>query len=104
MSDRMLKFFGGVGLVAAMFLRLAGAHAAVVGTPAGRGRTWPATWPSVTKKTITEASREYPVRMGGAVDGTMTRDPVSYGPYVQGWQPNVSVRMENVRRDGRGNP
>ncbi|UCD00156.1 MAG: hypothetical protein JSW66_09795 [Phycisphaerales bacterium] len=34
--------------------------------------------------------------MAGNVDGVMTRMPISYGAYHQGWQPNRFMRLENV--------
>jgi hypothetical protein len=34
--------------------------------------------------------------MGGAIDGAMTRDPVGYWAFDQYWEPNLSVRLENV--------
>jgi hypothetical protein len=45
---------------------------------------------------ITSGSYEYKVKMDGDVDGVMTRMPISYGAYHQGWQPNRFVRLENV--------
>ncbi|MHC4625526.1 MAG: hypothetical protein ACYTDV_00975, partial [Planctomycetota bacterium] len=41
-------------------------------------------------------SHAYSVRMGGNIDGVMTRMPVSYGAYYQGWQPNRFTRIENI--------
>jgi hypothetical protein len=38
----------------------------------------------------------YSIRMGGKIDGAMTRDPVGYWAYDQYWEPNVSVRLENT--------
>lgn len=44
----------------------------------------------------TQDGHEYTVDFQGTVDGAMTRMPISYSPYVQGWQPNLYARMENV--------
>ena len=38
----------------------------------------------------------YTVHMGGSIDGAMTRDPMGYWAYDQYWEPNVSVRLENI--------
>ncbi len=45
---------------------------------------------------ITSSSRTYRVKMAGNVDGVMTRMPISYGAYHQGWQPNRFMRLENI--------
>jgi len=45
---------------------------------------------------ITSGSHEYKIEMAGEVDGVMTRMPISYGAYYQGWQPNRFMRLENV--------
>jgi len=45
---------------------------------------------------ITSAGQAYSVRMGGKVDGEMTRDPLGYWGYDQYWEPNLYVRLENV--------
>ncbi|MBW7997881.1 MAG: cadherin repeat domain-containing protein [Candidatus Glassbacteria bacterium] len=38
----------------------------------------------------------YSIRMGGKIDGEMTRDPVGYWAYDQYWEPNVLVRIANT--------
>lgn len=38
----------------------------------------------------------YRIAMGGTVDGEMTRSPVGYQAYTQGFEPNVCVTLENV--------
>ena len=44
-----------------------------------------------------ESSRSsYSIKMNGSIDGEMTRDPMGYWAYDQFWEPNVSVRMENL--------
>ena len=45
---------------------------------------------------ITSGSHTYRVKMAGKIDGVMTRMPISYGAYYQGWQPNRFMRLENI--------
>jgi len=45
---------------------------------------------------ITTNSRVYTIPFKGYVDGVMTRMPISYGAYKQGWQPNLYCRIENI--------
>ncbi len=45
---------------------------------------------------IGSGKHAYTVRMGGNIDGEMTRDPVGYWAFDQFWEPNLSVRLENV--------
>jgi len=45
---------------------------------------------------ITSGSHTYRVKMAGEIDGVMTRMPISYGAYYQGWQPNRFMRLENI--------
>jgi len=45
---------------------------------------------------ITSGSYEYRVKMAGNIDGFITRMPISYGAYHQGWQPNRFMRLENI--------
>jgi hypothetical protein len=46
----------------------------------------------------------YAVEFRGTVDGTMTRMPVGYAAYYQGWQPNRSVVIENLGPTDVRNP
>jgi hypothetical protein len=46
----------------------------------------------------------YSIDFRGAVDGVMTRMPVGYAAFQQGWQPNRSVRIENVGQADIRNP
>ena len=55
-------------------------------------------------ESITTARHEYSVPMAGKVDGRMTRTPIGYGAFVQGWQPNRSVLIENTGRTDIQNP
>ncbi len=53
---------------------------------------------------ITEGRHSYSVPFRGTIDGTMTRMPVGYAAFVQGWQPNRSVKIENVGQSNVRNP
>ena len=44
---------------------------------------------------IDSTRQSYSIRMGGKIDGEMTRDPMGYWAYDQYWEPNVSVTLEN---------
>jgi len=55
-------------------------------------------------ETIAARTRAYRIRVHGTMDGTNTRDPVGYGRYGQGWENNVSVRLENIGDDLVRNP
>ena len=44
---------------------------------------------------ITSGSHEYRIEMAGEVDGVMTRMPISYGAYYQGWLLGKKRRLEN---------
>ena len=48
------------------------------------------------QQTITDSACTYDIVMDAAVDGVMTRMPISYAAYHQGWQPNRFVRLENI--------
>lgn len=48
------------------------------------------------EEVITSGLHEYKVIMSGEVDGVMTRMPISYSAYYQGWQPNRFMRIENI--------
>lgn len=53
---------------------------------------------------VQDSTHTYEINFRGTVDGTMTRDPVAYGAYVQGWQPSRSVLIENVGQNDVLNP
>ena len=53
---------------------------------------------------VQDGTHAYEIEFRGAVDGMMTRDPVAYGAYVQGWQPNRSLLIENVGQTDVLNP
>ena len=56
------------------------------------------------EQVIASDSHEYSVKMAGEVDGVMTRMPISYGAYHQGWQPNRFMRLENIGETDVVNP
>ena len=39
---------------------------------------------------------EYSIKMGGTMDGVNTRSPIGYAAWTQKFDPNISVRIENV--------
>lgn len=47
-------------------------------------------------ESIATQDHTYKLYLGGTLDGVNTRDPVGYSPYNQGYEPNRSVRLENV--------
>jgi len=53
---------------------------------------------------VGEGDHTYTVVMDAAVDGVMTRDPIGYQAFRQGWQPNRFVRMENIGHTDVVNP
>lgn len=53
---------------------------------------------------VQDGAHAYEIEFRGTIDGSMTRDPVAYGAYVQGWQPNRSVLIENVGETDVLNP
>jgi len=53
---------------------------------------------------IAESPHAYELRVDAAVDGVMTRMPIGYAAYEQGWQPNRFVRLENVGDTDLVNP
>ena len=53
---------------------------------------------------VTGNNQEYEIGFHGTIDGTMTRMPISYGAYVQGWQPNRWARIENIGESDVVNP
>ena len=72
------------------------ASGAVVGDPRKPHQDLPDDKAGSHVEVIAKAEHSYQVQLLGTVDGRMTRMPVAYGAYVQGWQPNRSVLIENV--------
>ena len=54
--------------------------------------------------TVTRNRASYEVQFDGTVDGVMTRSPIGYEAYHQGFQPNRSVCMENIGETDVVNP
>jgi hypothetical protein len=72
------------------------AHAALQGAPAKPQAPDPTDVRRSHVAVVSESGTDYEIDFRGTVDGTMTRSPIGYAAYNQGWQPNVAVRMENV--------
>jgi hypothetical protein len=53
---------------------------------------------------LTSGQAAYRVKLGGHLDGAMTRMPVGYSAFRQGWQPELYVRLENVGETEVVNP
>ncbi len=53
---------------------------------------------------VTAARHEYGIQFAGTVDGRMTRSPIGYAAFAQGWQPNRSVLIENLGTTDLQNP
>ncbi len=45
---------------------------------------------------VSSGSGSYTIPMGGRIDGASTRDPIGYWGFEQYWEPNISVRLENI--------
>jgi len=60
--------------------------------------------PRVHTKVITSDRQEYTIEFGGTIDGSTTRMPIGYAAFVQGWQPNRSVKIENMGQTDVKNP
>ena len=80
------------------------AQGAVIGEPKKPYRDQDGDQPRQHIEVVDEQRREYDVLFQGTVDGTMTRMPVGYAAFVQGWQPNRSVVIENVGATDVKNP
>lgn len=52
--------------------------------------------PKFHTEVIKQDSQMYEIKMGGKIDGLMTRDPVGYWAYDQYWEPNLYVKLENI--------
>jgi len=70
-----------------------GAHQ---GPPKAEWRSIEGDWEKRHEVVITTGSHTYEVRMAGNVDGVVTRMPISYNAYYQGWQPNRFMQLENI--------
>jgi len=85
-------------------LLTATARAAVQGSAAPPRQDLPGDTERRYEAVVTNAVEDFTGDFRGTVDGVMTRMPVSYAPYRQGWQPNVSARIENVGETDVVNP
>jgi hypothetical protein len=80
------------------------AFGAVLGEPKKPHQDLPDDKPCEHVEVIDESSHMYRIEFNGTVDGTMTRMPVGYSAFRQGWQPNRLVRIENVGQTDVENP
>jgi hypothetical protein len=55
-------------------------------------------------ETVANSPHSYAIEFRGTIDASMTRMPVGYSAYHQGWQPNRSVIIENVGTTVARNP
>ncbi|MBM4040233.1 MAG: hypothetical protein FJ290_17140 [Planctomycetes bacterium] len=85
-------------------LEATGSIAAVQGPPKKPRVSLPSDEERRHEATVASGRHEYVVAFKGAVDGVMTRMAVSYGAFHQGWQPNLSARIENVGETDVVNP
>jgi hypothetical protein len=76
----------------------------VVGPPKARDQDLPVDVSRQHVETITSNRHEYTIAFDGTVDGAMTRSPIGYSAFEQGWQPNRSVLIENVGSTEVRNP
>lgn len=76
----------------------------LVGKPMEAEKDLPDDRPREHVETITESPHSYTVAFNGNVDGTMTRGPIGYRAFKQGWQANRSLIIENVGRTEVRNP
>ncbi len=77
---------------------------AVIGEPKKPYADRPDDKPCEHVEPIQQSPWSYEIEFRGTVDGAMTRMPIGYGAFVQGWQPNRSVLIENVGDSDVHNP
>ncbi len=78
--------------------------AAVIGEPRKPDQDLPGDRAQERVESVERSPHDYEIQFRGSVDGVMTRMPVGYGAFVQGWQPNRSVLIENVGQTDVRNP
>ncbi len=78
--------------------------AAVIGSPSKPHDDQPDDRAREHQELVQEKTHAYEIEFHGTVDGVMTRDPVAYGAFRQGWQPNRSLRIENLGQTDVVNP
>jgi len=76
----------------------------VLGEPKRPYRDDPNDKPRQYVELVEQSPTAYEIDFAGTVDGTMTRMPVGYAAFVQGWQPNRSLLIENVGQSDVQNP
>ena len=83
-------------LIALVLIHPGTAFAARQGSPKAKWDSIEGDREKTHEVTITKGSHDYKVKVSGQVDGVMTRMPISYGAYHQGWQSNRFMRLENI--------
>ena len=83
---------------------VAPALGAVVGEPKKPYEDLPGDKPCRHVQSVRQSPSTYEIPFRGTVDGAMTRMPIGYAAFVQGWQPNRSVLIENVGETDVRNP
>ncbi|MFC1596390.1 putative Ig domain-containing protein, partial [Planctomycetota bacterium] len=76
----------------------------VVGEPKKPYEDRPDDTPREHVEAIGQSPSHYEIEFRGTVDGMMTRSPIGYAAFSQGWQPNRSLVIENVGRTDVDNP
>ncbi len=77
---------------------------AVQGPPKAPYADLPGDRPREHVETVARSPHAYEVAFRGTVDGAMTRSPIGYEAFEQGWQPNRWVRIENLGEADLRNP
>jgi len=80
------------------------ARGAIIGEPKQPYRDRDDDESRVHTEVIAGDRHEYVIEFRGSIDGTMTRMPIGYAAFRQGWQPNRSVMIENVGQTDVKNP
>ncbi|HID74795.1 MAG TPA: hypothetical protein EYP56_02220, partial [Planctomycetaceae bacterium] len=91
-------------VLAVCFVVVWPARGAVIGQPKKAYQDLPTDKPCQHTESVQSSPHEYRIQFRGTVDGTMTRMPIGYGAFEQGWQPNRSVLIENVGTTDVHNP
>ena len=78
--------------------------AAVIGQPKTPYQDLADDRPKSHVELIVRSGQEYRIPFLGSVNGTITRMPVGYAAFKQGWQPNRSVRIDNIGDTDVQNP
>ncbi len=78
--------------------------AAKIGEPKTPYQDRPDDKPQDHVELVSQSDHIYEIKFRGTIDGTMTRMPIGYAAFVQGWQPNRSLSIENVGDTDVRNP